>query len=480
MAVDITIPTIGESISEVTVGLWLKADGAWVDKDEPVLELETDKVNQELAAPDSGILRITAKPGETLPIGGVAGRIEPGEKPAGAAPATKEAAAPAAKPAEKAPAPAAKAEKAPAPASVKPAPAAEPAKSAAKAPEPQKPAPAAAPATVPAPMAPATLPAPVAPAALPVTDRRPVHQIASPMAIRLAAEYNVDLYRVPGSGYGGRVTSDDVRAWVATHGPGTVAPAAPAPPRGRPAGDSAPATVSTPGPRGVRRERMSQLRKRIAQRLVEAQHTAAMLTTFNEVDMTEVMEIRNRYKDGFKDKHGVGLGFMSFFVAAAVEALKAFPRVNAYIENDDVVYHDYIDIGVAVGTERGLVVPVLRNCEKLSFADIEKAIRDYAVKARDGKLSIDDLSGGTFTISNGGVYGSLMSTPILNPPQSGILGMHNIVRRPVAVGDQIVIRPMMYIALSYDHRIVDGKEAVGFLVRIKECIERPERLLLNV
>jgi 2-oxoglutarate dehydrogenase E2 component (dihydrolipoamide succinyltransferase) len=225
---------------------------------------------------------------------------------------------------------------------------------------------------------------------------------------------------------------------------------------------------------------MSQLRKRIAQRLVEAQHTAAMLTTFNEVDMTEVMEIRNRYKDGFKDKHGVGLGFMSFFVAAAVEALKAFPRVNAYIENDDVVYHDYIDIGVAVGTERGLVVPVLRNCEKLSFTDIEKAIHNYAVKARDGKLSIDDLSGGTFTISNGGVYGSLMSTPILNPPQSGILGMHNIVRRPVAVGDQIVIRPMMYIALSYDHRIVDGKEAVGFLVRIKECIERPERLLLNV
>jgi 2-oxoglutarate dehydrogenase E2 component (dihydrolipoamide succinyltransferase) len=225
---------------------------------------------------------------------------------------------------------------------------------------------------------------------------------------------------------------------------------------------------------------MSALRKRIAHRLVEAQHTAAILTTFNEVDMSAVMELRSRYKESFQKKHGVGLGFMSFFVKAAIDALRTYPRVNAYIDGEEIVYHHYYDIGVAVGTEKGLVVPVIRNAEQLSFAGIEKAIKAYGEKARDGKLSVDDLSGGTFTISNGGVYGSMMSTPILNPPQSGILGMHNIVKRAVVVNDQIVIRPMMYLALSYDHRIIDGKEAVGFLVRIKEEIEAPERLLLDV
>lgn len=412
MATDITIPSLGESISEVVVSQWYKKNGEYVQKDEPLLELETDKVNQELPAPESGILSITASEGDTLSIGAVAGSITPGEKPSNGAAKTE------AKKQESAPTPEPQAKK-------------EKAEAAA-------------------------------------TDAEFAR--ASSVARKMAQEFGINLDNVKGTGPSGRITREDVEAAAASGKP------APAP--AKVSAPAAPAPVA--GERRETRERMSSLRKKIAVRLVEAQHNAAMLTTFNEVDMTAVMETRAKYKDAFAKKHGVGLGFMSFFVRAAVEALREYPRVNAYIDRDEIVYHHYQDIGVAVGTEKGLVVPVIRNAETLSFAGIEKAIRAYAEKARDGKLGLDDLTGGTFTISNGGVYGSMMSTPILNPPQSGILGMHNIIKRPVAINDQVVIRPMMYLALSYDHRIIDGKEAVGFLVRIKELIESPERMLLEI
>ncbi|MCC7392967.1 2-oxoglutarate dehydrogenase complex dihydrolipoyllysine-residue succinyltransferase [Candidatus Sumerlaeota bacterium] len=409
MAVDIKIPSVGESISEVTIAQWFKKDGEFVKKDEPLLEMETDKINTELNAPESGILKQGASAGDVKAVGAVVGQITPGVAPAEAAPAKK------------------------AEATKSDAPAAEPVESSAR---------------------------------------------ASSVARKVAAEYGVNLDAVEGRGSGGRITKDDVLAHV--QGKGAAAPAAEAKAA---AVVSAPAPVAIAHPAGSReetRERMSTLRKRIAARLVESQHTAAMLTTFNEVDMTAVMELRAKYKDGFAKKYGIGLGFMSFFVKATIEALRANPRLNAYIQGDEIVYHHYNDIGVAVGTDKGLVVPVIRNAESLTFAGIEKTIRDFAEKAKTGKLTLDDLSGGTFTVSNGGVYGSMMSTPILNPPQSGILGMHNIIKRPVAINDQVVIRPMMYLALSYDHRIVDGKEAVGFLVRVKECIEAPERLLLEI
>jgi len=324
----------------------------------------------------------------------------------------------------------------------------------------------AAPASAPKAAAPAVPPPPTAKAA-PGSDTRP----QSPAVARMAAEHQVDTSAIPGSGRGGRVTKDDMVAHLESPKPAAPAPAS-APKAAAPAAPS--------GARTERREKMSRLRQRIAERLVEAQHTAAMLTTFNEVDMSAVMELRKRYKDPFKEAHGVGLGFMSFFVKAAVQALKNFPAINGYVDGTDIVYHDYYDIGVAVSTERGLMVPVVRDVDKLSFAQIESAIGDYAKKGRDGKISLDDLTGGTFTISNGGTFGSLLSTPILNPPQSAILGMHKIEDRPVVVNGQIVIRPMMYLAMSYDHRIVDGKEAVGFLVKIKENIEDPARLLLGV
>lgn len=327
----------------------------------------------------------------------------------------------------------------------------------------------AAPAAAAKPAAPAVPPPPAAkPSA--AADTRP----QSPAVARMAAEHQIDTSAIAGSGRGGRVTKDDVVAHMESPKPAAPA-AAPAAPK---ASASVPAAPS--GERTERREKMSRLRQRIAERLVEAQHTAAMLTTFNEVDMSAVMDLRKRYKDPFKEVHGVGLGFMSFFVKAAVQALKQFPAINGYVDGTDIVYHDYYDIGVAVSTERGLMVPVVRDVDKLSFAQIEGAIMDYAKKGRDGKISLDDLTGGTFTISNGGTFGSLLSTPILNPPQSAILGMHKIEERPVVVNGQIVIRPMMYLAMSYDHRIVDGKEAVGFLVKIKENIEDPARLLLGV
>ncbi|MBI1291059.1 2-oxoglutarate dehydrogenase complex dihydrolipoyllysine-residue succinyltransferase [bacterium] len=402
MAVEIKIPRVGESVLEVTIAQWFFKDGDYVKKDAAVAEIESDKVNAEVIAPEGGILRVGASEGDVVAVGAIVGTIEEGSAPA-------EAAKPAAE---------AKKEDAPATAA-------------------------------------ASAPAANGPK-------------ATPLARKVAEDLGVDLKKVEGHGSGGKIVKEDVIA--AASKPAAPAVAAPAP--------AAKAPVA--GSREITREKMSTLRKRIATRLVEAQHTAAILTTFNEVDMSAVMDLRTKFKEGFQKKHGVGLGFMSFFVKACIEALKTYPRVNAYIENDEIVYHHYHDLGVAVGTEKGLVVPVIRNAEALSFAGIEKAIKVYGEKARDGKLTVDDLTGGTFTISNGGVYGSMMSTPILNPPQSGILGMHNIVRRPIAVGDQVVIRPMMYLALSYDHRIVDGKEAVGFLVRVKECIESPERLLLEI
>jgi 2-oxoglutarate dehydrogenase E2 component (dihydrolipoamide succinyltransferase) len=298
----------------------------------------------------------------------------------------------------------------------------------------------------------------------------------SPAVRRLVAEEHVDPSTVEGTGRGGRITKGDVLAHLSAQ----QAKAAPSPPSATPTAPSpAMTTPSRALPREVR-QRMSGIRQRIAQRLVEAQQTAAILTTFNEADMSRVMELRGRYKDAFKAKHGVALGFMSFFIKATIEALRAFPAVNGRIDGSDIVLHNAYDIGVAVSTERGLMVPVIRDADRLGFAEIEKTIAGYAVKAREGTISVGDLQGGTFTITNGGVFGSLLSTPILNPPQSGILGMHAIQKRPVAVEDQVAIRPMMYLALSYDHRIIDGREAVSFLVRVKECIENPERLMLDV
>jgi len=298
----------------------------------------------------------------------------------------------------------------------------------------------------------------------------------SPAVQRLVAEHDLDASAITGTGKGGRLIKDDVLAYLDAHKPSPAAPAAK-----MPATAAKPATPPAPsGARGERRESMSRLRMRIAERLVEAQHTAAILTTFNEVDMQPVMALRKRYKEQFEKTHGVRLGFMSFFAKAAVQALERFPAVNAYIEGNEIVYHDYQDIGVAVGSPRGLVVPVLRNVAQMSFADIEAAIAEFGAKAGDGTLTVEEMSGGTFTISNGGVFGSMLSTPILNPPQSAILGMHKTQERPVVVDGEIVVRPMMYLALSYDHRIVDGREAVLFLVTIKEAIEDPARLLLGV
>ncbi|HKI18089.1 MAG TPA: 2-oxoglutarate dehydrogenase complex dihydrolipoyllysine-residue succinyltransferase, partial [Isosphaeraceae bacterium] len=312
----------------------------------------------------------------------------------------------------------------------------------------------------------------------------------SPAVRRLVAEERVDVAGVTATGPGGRITKGDVLTFLESPRPGLSQPAGPLPgavPDGnaiqrRPANPSpASASMTAPGEGGREtRQRMSGLRQRIAQRLVEAQQTAAILTTFNEADISRVLELRSRYKEPFQSRHGVALGFMSFFVKAAIEALKAFPAVNARIEGNEIVYQNFYDVGVAVSTERGLVVPVVRDADRLSFAAIEKTIGEFANKARDGTITVNDLRGGTFTITNGGVFGSLLSTPILNPPQSGILGMHAIKKRPAVVDDQIVVRPMMYLALSYDHRLIDGREAVGFLVRVKDCVENPERLMFEV
>ena len=398
MSTEIKVPSLGESVTEATVAKWLKAPGEAVRADEPLVELETDKVTVEVPAPAAGVLAEVAAPvGATVEVGALLGLIAAG---AGAA----------------APAPAAKAE-------------------AAK------------------PAAAAAAPAAATPAVLPA-------------ARKAAADSGIDPAAVAGTGKGGRVTKGDVLAALAQ----PPAPAKAAPPAG-------------PRPQAEREERvkMTRLRKRIAERLKEAQNTAAMLTTSNEVDMTALFDLRNQYKDSFEKRHGVKLGFMSFFVKAAIAALKDWPAVNAEIDGDELVYKRYYDIGVAVGTPQGLVVPVLRDADLLSFAEVEKGIAALGKKARDGKLAMDDLAGGTFTISNGGVYGSLMSTPILNTPQSGILGMHKVQQRPMVMPDgSIKARPMMYLALSYDHRIIDGREAVSFLVRVKDCIEDPARILLEM
>ena len=402
MAVEIKVPALGESVTEATVAKWLKNVGDAVAADEPLVELETDKVSVEVPAPSAGtISEIKVAAGATVNVGAVLGAIAAGAGPAKGA--------------------------------AKPAPAA-----AAKA------APAAAP------------PQPAAPAAA---------KDPGPAARKLMAETGVQ--PATGAGKDGRVTKADIIAAAAS------APAA---------APSAPAAPHVPRELGAREERvkMTRLRKRIAERLKQAQNNAAMLTTFNEVDMGAVMGLREKHKDAFEKKHGVKLGFMGFFVRACISALKEIPAVNAEIDGDDIIYKNHYDIGVAVGTPQGLVVPVVRDADAMSLADVEKTIGELGRKARDGKLALDDLIGGTFTISNGGVYGSLMSTPILNPPQSGILGMHKIQPRPMAVGDKVEVRPMMYLALSYDHRIIDGREAVTFLVRVKELIEDPQRLILDV
>ncbi len=416
MTTEIRVPALGESITEATIGKWFKAVGEAFAADEPLVELETDKVTLEVPAPTAGTLaEMLANEGDTVEVGALLGTI------------TEGAGAPAAAPAAATPAPAA-----------------------------PEPAPAAAPAPAPA-------PAPAAPAA----DIK-----LSPAVQKLVTEKNLDPSAIPGTGKGGRLTKGDVLAYIESGGAAAPAPAAAAP--------AAAAPGSRPRADREERVRMTRLRKRIAERLKDAQNTAAMLTTFNEVDMTAVMSARVEYRDAFEKKHGVRLGFMSFFVKASVVALQELPAVNAEIEGDDIVYKDYYDIGVAVGTPNGLVVPVLRDADQLGFADVEKTIGQLGRKARDGKLSLEEMSGGTFTITNGGVYGSLMSTPILNPPQSAILGMHKIQERPMVVGGEVQVRPMMYLAMSYDHRIIDGREAVTALVRIKECLEDPQRIMLDL
>jgi len=418
MATEIRVPTLGESVSEATVGTWFKKVGDTVKADEPLLELETDKVTVEVPSPASGVLtEIVAANGETVGLGALLGQIAEGA--AGTA-----GAAPAAKPAEAAPA---------------------------KAAEPAAPAPVAAAAS-----------ASAAATSMP----------AAPAAAKIAADNNISTADIDGSGKRGQVLKGDVIAAVAK---GISAPAA------APAAPAAPRPVSSADDASrEERVKMTRLRQTIARRLKDAQNTAAMLTTYNEVDMKAVMDLRNRYKDVFEKKHGVKLGFMGFFTKAVTHALKELPAVNAEIDGTDIIYKNYCHVGVAVGTDKGLVVPVVRNADQMSIAEIEKDIGRLGKLARDGALSMADMQGGTFTISNGGVYGSLMSSPILNAPQSGILGMHKIQDRPVVIGGQIVIRPMMYLALSYDHRMVDGKEAVTFLVRVKESLEDPERLVLDL
>jgi len=396
MSVEVKVPPVGESITEVTIGEWLRREGDFVRADEFVVIVESDKVNLEVPAPAAGRLaRVTKKSGELARIGEVIAEIEAAEAPRDtiAAPSTAAAADPNAPPPD---------------------------------PNPR----------------------------------------VMPSAERVLAQAGVDARGVQGTGPGGRITKEDA-----------VRATQPAPPAPAPAAAPAPASSD---PRHEEIVNMTPLRQTVARRLVEAQQNAALLTTFNEVDMSAVMALRNEHKDAYEERYGIKLGFMSFFVKAAVDALKAFPAINAEVRGNQVVYRNYYDIGVAVGGGKGLVVPIIRNAERLSFAEVEKTIAELGKRAKENKLKLDELTGGTFSISNGGVYGSLLSTPIVNPPQSGILGMHAIQDRPVAVNGQVVIRPMMYLALTYDHRIVDGREAVTFLKRIKQCIEQPVRLLLEV
>jgi 2-oxoglutarate dehydrogenase E2 component (dihydrolipoamide succinyltransferase) len=417
MAVDVIVPTLGESITEATLGQWLKQPGEAVKADEPVASLETDKVSVEVNAPVAGVMgQLAVAEGDTVNVGAVIAQIEAGKAPADAAtPKVENRTA----------------------------------------------------------VGQAEAAAPPEPAAAPVEDGDPV--TLSPAVRRAVLEHGVDPSRIHGSGKDGRITKDDVLAAAKLKEAEKPAPA-PAP-----VSAPAPATASvSSGDRREERVRMTRLRQTIASRLKDAQNTAAILTTFNDVDMTAVIAARAKYKDLFEKKHGVKLGFMGFFVKAACMALKDVPSVNAAIEGDEIVYRDYADISVAVSAPNGLVVPVIRNANQLSVAAIEKTIGDFGARAKDGKLSMDEMKGGTFTISNGGVFGSLMSTPIINPPQSGVLGLHRIEDRPVVRDGQIVARPMMYLALSYDHRLIDGREAVTFLVAIKNAIEDPTRLLIDL
>ncbi len=426
---DVKVPTVGESISEVQIGQWLKQEGEWVDKDEDLVEIETEKASVQIPAPAAGFLRnISKQEEEFATVGDVIAMIEPADAPAGSGSAT------------------------PAPAAAPPA--------------------AAAAASTPAPAG----NAPAAPA--PAGDAR-----VMPAAQRMLDDLGLRADQVTATGPGGRLLKEDVVAHV-QRGSGS-APAAPAPAAAAPAPARQPAVgtslvTSGSGHRGEEVKPLSMIRRTIANRLVQAQHTAALLTTFNEINMQPVMELRKKYRDAFADKHGVKLGFMSFFAKAAVEGLRRFPAVNSEIRGNNIVYRQYYDIGIAIGGGKGLVVPVLRNVEDMSFAMIERSIADFAELAGANQLQPDDLEGGTFTISNGGIYGSLLSTPIVNPPQSGILGLHTIQERPVAERGQVVIRPMMYIALTYDHRVVDGREAVTFLKTIKDVLEDPARLFLEV
>jgi len=433
MSHEIKIPSVGESITSATLGTWLKPDGEYVEAGEPILSFDTDKISQELEADRSGILRHAAAEGDELEIGAVVARIEEGEAPdrsssesddgADSDGDSEESDAGAESPddsQDKGKADVSEGDQSN------------------------------------------------------EADSDPADDVkATPVARKIAADKGVDLADVQGSGAGGKVTKADVleAAENAAQPAGEGGPSTKgAAPESAPAGSAAGKTT---------RRRMSPLRKKIATHLVNAQHEAAILTTFNECDMSRILAMRKTLQESFTERHGVKLGFMSIFIKAVVDALKVVPAVNARVEGDEIVEHHYYDIGVAVGTEKGLFVPVVRDCDGKSFAEIERDIIDYAKKAREGKISLSDLQGGVFTITNGGIYGSLLSTPILNPPQSGILGMHSIQERPVAVNGEVVIRPMMYLALSYDHRIVDGKEAVTFLVRVKDCLENPERLLVG-
>jgi 2-oxoglutarate dehydrogenase E2 component (dihydrolipoamide succinyltransferase) len=429
MKIEIKVPSVGESITEALLAQWFKKDGDTVRKDEPLFVLETDKVTLEVTAEAAGRLRISVPAGTTIKIGAVVGHIElisAGEAAEISQPAAERKMAP-------------------------------------RAPEPKPPV---AEKPPPPPAATAAPPAAAAP--------REMLESLPPSVRRLVGEHRLDVSRIQGTGPGGRITKGDVLLYIeqSESRPAVAAPKAPAAEAICPPCESVKEEIS--------RKPMTPIRRRIAERLLKARQNTAMLTTFNDIDMSAVIELRKRYKDAFQKKYSVSLGFMSFFIKASVEALKAIPEINAYIDGSDIVYHHYYHIGVAVGSERGLVVPVIRHADRLSFAELEKAIVEFVAKINENRLGLNDLEGGTFTITNGGVFGSLLSTPILNTPQSGILGMHRVDPRPVAFNNQVVIRPMMYVALSYDHRIVDGREAVTFLKHIKECIEDPERIMMEI
>ena len=426
---EVKVPAVGESINEASIGEWIKQNGDYVEQNDILVSLETDKANVEVVAEQSGLLQIQAEEGDTVAVGACIAKIDTSASAPAATSSSAAASTPQSAGTNSAAASSAASSKETASNSTQPTQSTQSnGKSLNNGPQ----------------------------------AHPDLQKHLSPAVSQVVAQKNLDPQAIKGTGRGGRITKQDAMSSSASTSSGS-----PASPASSKQGQS-------------ERVKMNRIRQRTAERLVGAQHTAAILTTFNEVDMSALMALRNRYKEDFLEKHGVRLGFMGFFVKATIEALKSFPEVNARVDGTDIVYNHFYNVSVAVGTPKGLLVPVIKDADTLSLAQIESSIRHYALKARDGKISIDDLSNGTFTISNGGVYGSLMSTPILNPPQSGILGMHKIEERPVAINGKVEVRPMMYLALSYDHRIVDGKESVGFLVRIKECLEDPSRILLNI